>query len=310
MVKISIIGGAGFVGSTAAYVLAMKGLVDEVALVDILEKPCEGKALDIYESVGVFGLDVKITGGGDYSLIDGSDIVVMTAGVPRKPKQKREDTLAINAKIMKSVMAEVKRHAPGCVLVVVSNPLDAMTFLAAQETGFDKRKVIGMAGTLDTTRYKTFISEKTGISPGKIDCLVLGGHGDLMVPLSRLATVDGKPLPELLDAETIKVIEHRTRHGGAEIVNLLGNGSAYFAVGAAIYEVLEQLVKSSGKIVPVSAWIGGQYGMRDLFLGVPCTLGKNGVEEIVELKLNAEELAALQQSAQAVQKLTEKLDGL
>ncbi len=308
MAKVSIIGGAGFVGSTAAYVLAMKGLVDEIALVDILAKPCEGKALDIQEAMGVFGLDVRVRGGGDYALLDGSDIVVMTAGVPRKPEQKREDTLAINAKIIKSVMAEVKAHAPDCVLVVVSNPLDAMTYLAAKEIEFDKRKVIGMAGTLDTTRFVTFIAEKTGVSPAKILATVLGGHGDLMVPLSRLATVDGKPLSDVLDEKDIKRLEERTRNGGAEIVGLLGNGSAYFAVGAAIYEVLEQLVKPTGKPIPVSAWLQGEYGLRDLFLGVPCRLGKDGVEGVIELDLDEKELAALTKSGESVRKLIAGLE--
>jgi len=307
--KVSIIG-AGFVGSTAAYVLAMKGLVDEVVLVDILAKPAEGKALDIYESTGVFGLDVKVKGGDDYSQIVDSDVVVITAGVPRKPHQKREDTLATNARIMKDVVAQVRRYAPEAILVVVSNPLDAMTWLAAQESGLDKKKVLGMAGTLDTTRFTTFISEKAGVSPGKIDAMVLGGHGDLMVPLSRLATVDGKPLPAVLDADAIKEIEERTRHGGAEIVDLLGTGSAYFAVGAAIYEVIEAIVKGSEKAVPVSAWLDGEYGLSGLFLGVPCRLGKDGVEEVVELDLNEEELAALHQSAESVKGLVKELEQL
>jgi len=307
--KVSIIG-AGFVGSTAAYVLAMKGLVDEVALVDILAKPAEGKALDIYESTGIFGLDVRVRGGGDYALIDKSDIVVITAGVPRKPHQKREDTLATNARIMKDVIKNVKVHASEAILVIVSNPLDAMTWLAARESGVDKRRVFGMAGTLDTTRFKTFISEKTGVSPGKIDAMVLGGHGDLMVPLSRLATVDGKPLREVLDEETIHELEERTRHGGAEIVNLLGNGSAYFAVGAAIYEVLEELVKPTGKPVPISAWLDGEYGLSGLFLGVPCRLGKDGVEEVLELNLDEGELAALHRSAESVKGLVKELEQL
>lgn len=306
MSKVAIIG-AGFVGSTAAYVLAMKGLVDEVTLVDIIDKPTQGKALDIYESTGVFGLDVKVRGGADYSLAKDADVVVITAGVPRKPDQKREDTIAINAKIMKDVIKNVKEQAPDAILVIVSNPLDAMTYLAAKESGFPKQRVIGMAGTLDTTRYKTFISEKTGVGPGEIEGLVLGGHGDLMVPLSRLATADGKPLAELLSTEEITAIEKRTRKGGAEIVQLLGNGSAYFAVGAAIYEVLEPLFTDSEKIVPVSVWLQGEYDMNDIFLGVPCRLDKNGVKEIVELDLNEEELAALQESGEAVKRLVESL---
>ncbi len=309
MTKAAIIG-AGYVGSTAAYVLAMKGLVDEVALVDILDKPTQGKALDIYEGTGVFGLDVKVKGGHDYSLIDGSDVVVITAGVPRKPDQKREDTLKVNAKIMKDVMSQVQAHAPDAIIVIVSNPLDAMTYLAAKESGIDKQKIVGMAGTLDTTRFKTFISEKSGVGPGKIEAMVLGGHGDLMVPLSRLATVDGKPLHTALSDEIIKGLEDRTRKGGAEIVNLLGNGSAYFAVGGAIYEVLEAIFTENGKVVPVSAWLSGQYGMTDLFLGVPCKLDKNGVQEIVELDLNEDELAALQQSGDAVKELIKELDSM
>jgi len=309
MPKVAIIG-AGFVGSTAAYVLAMKGLADEIALIDILDKPTQGKALDISEATGVFGRGVTVKGGGDYGLAKGSDIVVITAGVPRKPHQKREDTLATNARIMRDVIGNVKGQAPDAVLVVVSNPLDAMTWLAAKESGFDKKKVIGMAGTLDTTRYKTFISEKTGVSPGKIEGLVLGGHGDLMVPLSRLATVDGKPLSGVLDPEEIAAIEERTRRGGAEIVNLLGTGSAYFAVGAAIYEVLEQLLRPSGKAVPASVWLDGAYGIEGIFLGVPCRLDSNGVKEIVELELNEEELAALRKSGDAVKRLIGSLEEL
>ncbi|MBR9692631.1 malate dehydrogenase [Candidatus Woesearchaeota archaeon] len=309
MSKISIIG-AGFVGATAAYVLAMKDLVDEVALVDILAKPTEGKALDIYEATGVFGLDVKVKGGDDYALIDGSDVVVITAGVPRKAGQSRDDVLAINAKIMKDVVAKVKKHTPDAVLLIVSNPLDAMTYLAAKESGYDKKKVIGMAGTLDTTRYKTFISEKASVSPRKIDAMVLGGHGDLMVPLSRHAFVEGKPLSKVLDAETITAIEERTKHGGAEIVKLLGNGSAYFAVGGAIYEVLHALLTDSDKPVPVSAWLTGQYGLQDIFLGVPCLLGKDGVEKVVELELADDELAALQHSGKSVKELTQELEKL
>ncbi len=307
MTKVSIIG-AGFVGSTAAYVLALQGLVEDVVLIDILAKPAAGKALDIYESTGVFGHSVRVRGGDDYSLIDDSDVVVITAGVPRKPEQKREDTLATNAKIMKDVIANVQRHAPDALILVVSNPLDAMTYLAAKESGCDKRRVFGMAGTLDTARFKTFISEATGVAPKKIDAIVLGGHGDLMVPLSRLATVDGKPLREVLDAATIKQLEERTRHGGAEIVNLLGKGSAYFAVGAAIYQVLEAIYSEHDTPVPVSAWLDGEYGLSGLFLGVPCKLGKEGVKEVIELDLTKEELAALHRSAESVKKLVEELE--
>jgi malate dehydrogenase len=307
MSKVAIVG-AGFVGSTAAYVLAMKGLVDEVALVDIIDGPTQGKALDIYEATGVFGLDVKVKGGSDYSLAKDADVVVITAGVPRKPEQKREDTIAINAKIMKDVVNNIKEQAPNAILLIVSNPLDAMTYLAAKESGFEKTRVIGMAGTLDTTRYVTFLSEATGIGPGKIEGMVLGGHGDLMVPLSRLATADGKPVTELLEAEKLKAIEERTKHGGAEIVKLLEKGSAYFAVGAAIYEVLEPIFTESEKIVPVSVWLEGEYGMQDIFLGVPAILDKQGVKAIVELDLNEEELAALKKSGEAVQRLVESLE--
>lgn len=307
MTKTAIIG-AGFVGSTAGYLLAMKGLVDDVVLIDILAKPTEGKALDIDEATAVFGLDVKVRGGDDYSLIKGSDVVVITAGVPRRPEQKREDTLATNAKIMRDVIAKVKVYAPDALLLIVSNPLDAMTYLAAKESGLDKRKILGMAGTLDTARFTTFIRDATGVSSGKIEALVLGGHGDLMVPLSRLATVDGTPLPEVLDAETIRSIEERTRFGGAEIVTLLGKGSAYFAVGAAIYQVLEAIFTESEKVVPVSAWLNGEYGISGLFLGVPCKLGRAGVREVVELDLNEEELAALHKSAASVRRLVSELE--
>ncbi len=306
MVKVSIIG-AGFVGSTAAYLLAIRGLVDEIALVDILDRPTRGKALDIQEAMPVFGLDVKVQGGSDYALIEGSDVIVITAGVPRKPEQKREDTLAINAKIMKDVIVRVKRRAPHSILVVVSNPLDAMTWLAAKESGFDKRRVVGMAGTLDTARYTTFIAEATKASPGVVEGLVLGGHGDLMVPLSRFATAGGKPVRQLLAEKTLKGIEERTQNGGAEIVNLLGQ-SAYYAPAAATFKVVEAIVKGTKKPVPVSSWLDGEYGLKGLFLGVPCMLGPHGVEKVVELPLDKEELAALHRSAEHVRKLVAELD--
>ncbi len=307
MAKVSIIG-AGFVGSTTAYVLAMRKLADEVVLVDIQDRPCRGKALDIAQATGVFGLPVRVRGGAEYASIADSDVVVITAGVPRKPDQKREDTLLVNAKIMDSVIENVKRHAPEAVLVVVTNPLDAMTWLAAELSGVDKRKVVGMAGTLDTARFKLFVSERLDVSPSKVEALVLGGHGDLMVPLSRLATVDGARLTDKLPTEELRAIEERTRHGGAEIVNLLGNGSAYYATAAAIFEVVEAILRESSKPVPVSAWLDGEYELKGLFLGVPCLLGKEGVREVVELPLDKTELAALHASAASVKKLVAELE--
>ncbi len=306
MTKVAIIG-AGFVGSTAAYVLAMKGLVDEIALVDILAKPARGKALDIQQSLAVFGQATRVRGGDDYALVEKSDVVVITAGVPRTPEQTREETLATNAKIMKAVIAEVKRRAPGAVLLVVSNPLDAMTWLAAKESGFPKRRVIGMAGTLDTARFAAFLAEALDCSPSDIDAVVLGGHGDLMLPLSRLATAKGKRVDTLLSPEELGAIEERTRTGGTEIVDLLGKGSAYFAVGAAIYDVLEALLTRSRRPVPVSAWLEGEYGLDGLFLGVPCRLHHHGVKEVVELPLTREERRALEESGEAVRKLVAKL---
>jgi malate dehydrogenase len=305
MTKIAIIG-AGFVGSTVAYVLCLRKIVDEIALIDIKPGLAEGKALDISQSISAFGQPVTVQGSTDFSLMKGASIVVITAGVPRQPHQRREDTLHINAKIMRDVITEVKRYAPKSILIVISNPLDAMTWLAAKESGFEKQRVFGMAGTLDTARYKAFVAERLKVSPASVEAVVLGGHGDLMVPLSRLATVNDKPLQSLLAEKELRKIELRTRHGGAEIVNMMGQ-SAYYAPGAAVYEVVEALVKGSRKPVPVSAWLEGEYGLTGLFLGVPCRLGKDGVEKVVELPLNKEELDALHESARHVTSLIAEL---
>lgn len=301
MTKLSIIG-AGFVGSTAAYVAGMKGIFDEISLIDILDKPAQGKALDIFESMPIFNSKTVVVGGADYKLAADSDIVIITAGVPRKPDQKREDTLKINAKIMASVIEHVTRQAPEAIIIVVTNPLDAMTHLAAKLSKFPKQRVIGMAGTLDTARFKTFLAKQLNVSPDKIEAMVLGGHGDLMVPLSRLAKVNGKPLR--LDTDTLHTIEHRTRVAGAEIVDLLGNGSAYFATGAAAIELAEAIITDSKKVLPASAYLTGQYGLDDLFLGVPIQLGRTGVEKVVEIDLDEEELRQLHASAELVRKLT------
>lgn len=304
-VKVAVIG-AGAVGSTTAYVFALRGLAKEVALIDINAKSAEGKARDLQQSTAVFGIPVIVKGGGDYTLIEGSRIVVITAGVPRKPHQKREETLTVNAEIMKEVIAKVKKHAPDSLLIIVSNPLDAMTWLAAKESGVPKKRVIGMAGTLDTARYKAFIAERLKMSPSEIDACVLGGHGDLMVPLSRLATASGKPVRELIPLEELETIEQRTRLGGGEIVDLVGT-SAWFAPAAAIFAVVEAIVTHSKQPVPVSAWLEGEYGLKGLFLGVPCLLSEEGVEKVVELPLNEEELAALRHSAESVKKLVDEL---
>jgi malate dehydrogenase len=305
MVKVAIIG-AGFVGATAAYAFAMRKLVDEIALVDVKPGLARGKALDISHAVSVFGIPVKLHGGEEYSLISGAEVVVITAGIPRQPHQKREETLHTNANIMKKVIAEVKHHAPESILLVVTNPLDAMTWLAAETSGFEKRRVIGMAGTLDTARFKAFIAEELDADPATIEAFVLGGHGDLMVPLTRLATVSGKPLTRLLGVEELTEIEERTRHGGGEIVNLMGQ-SAYYGPAAAIFEVTEAIVKGSKQPVPASVWLDGEYGLKGLFLGVPCLLSRKGVEKVVELRLEKKELEALQKSAEHVRKLTAEL---
>lgn len=306
--KVSIIG-AGFVGSTTAHWLAQKELCD-VVLVDVIEGVPQGRALDLQEAMPLEGYDVCIKGTNDYKDTKNSDIVVITAGIARKPGMSREELLATNTKIVKEVTKNVVVHSPNAILMVVTNPLDAMVYLTYKISGFKKQKVIGMAGVLDTARFRTFIAQELGCSMEDINALVLGGHGDDMVPLSRLANVGGIPITELLSKEKIKALEERTRKGGAEIVELLKTGSAYYAPGASVVQMVEAILLDKKRILPCAAYLDGEYGCKGYFMGVPVILGVAGVEKIIEVKLNAEETAALKATAERVKKLCAEVDQL
>ena len=307
--KVTVVG-AGNVGATVAMRIAEKELAD-VVVVDILEGVPAGKALDLAEAAPIEIHDSKITGvTNDYSLAKGSDIVVVTAGIPRKPGMSRDDLLATNAGIMKSVITEIAPVAPDAILIIVSNPLDAMCHVAFDASGFDKKKVIGMAGVLDSARFRAFIAMELNVSVENTHAFVLGAHGDTMVPLPRYSTVAGIPITELISAERIEAIIERTRKGGGEIVGLLKTGSAFYAPASAATEMAEAILKDKKKILPCVTYLQGEYGIQNLFIGVPVKLGSVGVEEIIEIKLTDEENKALQSSAQAVQGLVEDLKRL
>ncbi len=306
--KVSIIG-AGHVGSTLGMRIAESGLAD-VVMVDIVEGMPQGKALDLSEARPILGQDVTIVGTNDYAEIEGSDIVVTTSGVPRKPGMSRDDLIEINSKIAKDVATNLKKYAPDAIIIQVANPLDAITYVIAEITQIPKNKIMGMAGVLDTARYRYFIAEALGVSVKDVFGVVLGGHGDSMVPLPRLTTVGGVPLPELLPEEKIEAIVERTRKGGAEIVSLLKTGSAYYAPSAATWEMVKAILRDEKRILPVAAYLNGEYGIQGLFVGVLAVLGKNGVEKIWEVPLKPEELEALKQSAEHVRALVEKVDAL
>ena len=303
--KITVVG-AGFVGSTTAQRIAEKELGD-VVLIDVAEGIPQGKALDMLESGPVEGFDSKITGHNDYVAAAGSDIVVITAGVPRKPGMSREDLLNINADIMKKVCAEVKARCPNAVVIVVSNPLDIMTYLAWKLTGFPAQRVMGMAGVLDTARYRTFLAEAMDVSVEDIQAMVLGGHGDDMVPLVDYTTVSGIPVRQFLDEATLSKIVQRARDGGAEIVKLLKTGSAYYAPSSSVVQMVESIVKNKKRILPCAAYLNGQYGIKDMFVGVPAKLGSQGVEAIIEVPLTDADKALLQKSAAVVKDNIQKL---
>jgi len=295
--------GAGNVGATAAMRLAEKELAD-VALIDILEGVPAGKALDLTEAAPIEKHDARIIGAsGDYNAAKDSDIVIITAGIPRKPGMSRDDLLSTNMKIMANVTREVAAVAPNAILIIVSNPLDAMCHVAYEVSGFPKNRVIGMAGVLDSARFRAFIAMELNVSVENTHAFVLGGHGDTMVPLPRYSTVAGIPITELLSPERIDALVERTRNGGAEIVGLLKTGSAYYAPSSAAVEMAEAILKDKKKILPCAACLSGEYGIHDLFIGVPVKLGENGVEEIIEIRLTGEEKAALNHSAEAVRKL-------
>lgn len=306
--KISVIG-AGFTGATTAFLVAQKELGD-VVLVDIpqSENPTKGKSLDMLEASPVQGFDANIIGTSNYKDTKDSDVVVVTAGVARKPGMSRDDLVNTNAKIMKSVAGEIAKYSPNAVILVLTNPVDAMTYTIWKETGFPKERVIGQSGVLDTARFRTFIAQELNISVKDITGFVLGGHGDTMVPLVRYSYAGGIPLEKLIPADRLEEIVQRTRVGGGEIVNLLGNGSAYYAPAAALVEMVEAIVKDQRRVLPAIAYLEGEYGYEGIYLGVPTILGRNGLEKIIELDLTADEKAALDQSAEAVRSVMAVLD--
>lgn len=291
--------GSGFVGQTAAMRLLEKGLGD-IVLIDIIEGKPQGLALDLKEAAPVEGYEPSIVGTNDYADTTGSDVVVITAGFPRKPGMSRMDLLAKNAAIMSDVVARITPTSPDAILIVVSNPLDEMTFLAAERSKFPRERVFGMAGVLDSARLRYFIAEELGVSTSGVEAMTLGSHGDAMVALPRHATVNGKPLPELVDEHTLEKLFQRTRDGGAEIVALLGTGSAYYAPSASVVAMVEAVANDTKAVLPVCAWTTGQYGIDDVYVGVPAKLGRRGVEEIVELDLNDDEVAKLRQAAEGI----------
>jgi malate dehydrogenase len=303
--KVTVIGG-GFVGSTLAHWIAANQLAD-VALIDVQGDMAKGKALDLYQAMAVGGQDIQVTGGSDYALAKNSDVVVVTAGIPRKPGMSRDDLLKTNADIMSSVATEIKKNAPDAIVVVVSNPLDAMCHVFLSKSGFESSRVIGMAGILDTARYKTFIAEATGVSQKDIDAIVLGGHGDTMVPLPQHTTLGGVPLSKFLSQEKIDAIVDRTRKGGAEIVGLLQKGSAYYAPSYSAYSMVQSILLDENRILPMSVLCQGEYGIKDLYVGVPAQLGRKGVVKVFELDLNADEKKALENSKNAVVSLVASL---
>ena len=299
--KVSVVG-SGNVGATAAHWIAAAELGD-VVLIDIIEGVPQGKGLDLLESMPIIGKDSYVIGTQDYADTANSDIVVITAGVPRKPGMSRDDLLNINHKIMQDVVGKVVQHSPNSILIIVSNPLDAMAQAAYKMSGFSRNRVIGMAGVLDSARFRAFIAMELKVSVENVTAFVLGGHGDTMVPLPRFSTVAGIPITELMDQATIDRLVQRTRDGGAEIVKYLKTGSAYYAPSAAVAEMVEAILKDKKKILPCAAYLQGEYGIDGFYIGVPCKLGAAGLEKIIEIKLTPEEDAALKKSAEAVKEL-------
>ena len=303
--KVTVVG-AGNVGATAAQRLAEKELAD-VVLVDIIEGVPQGKSLDLAQAAPIEKHDAHLAGTNDYEASAGSDIVIITAGIPRKPGMSRDDLLATNRGIMKKVVRQAARYSPDAILIIVSNPLDAMCHVAMEESGFPKNRIIGMAGVLDSARFRAFIAMELNVSVENVHALVLGGHGDTMVPLPRFSTVAGVPITEWMTPERIDALVSRTRSGGAEIVGLLKTGSAYYAPASAAVEMAESILKDKKKILPCAAYLEGEYGLSGLFVGVPVKLGKNGIEQIISLSLTPEEQKALEKSAAAVRELVEAM---
>jgi malate dehydrogenase len=303
--KITVVGG-GNVGASAAINLAMKELGD-VVLVDVVEGVPQGKGLDMAQMGPIEGYDVQLTGANDYAPTANSDVVVITAGLARKPGMSRDDLLIANYEVVKSVTENIAKHSPNAILVLVTNPLDAMCTVAHHVSKFPKHRVVGMAGVLDSARFRTFIAMELNVSVENVTAVVLGGHGDTMVPVTRLSNVSGIPLSELIPADRLAAIVDRTRNGGAEIVKYLKTGSAYYAPSAAAVEMVESILKDKKKVLPCAALLEGEYGINGLFVGVPVKLGRNGIEKIYEMQLNAEEKAMLAKSASSVQELVDVL---
>lgn len=309
MKRISVIG-AGNVGATCANVIAHKDIAREVVLLDIKEGIAEGKALDIWQTSAINSFNTRVTGvTNDYTKTEGSSIVVITSGIPRKPGMSRDDLIKTNANIVKEVTQKVVQHSPDAIIIVVSNPLDVMTYTAYKAANISSKKVFGMAGILDTGRYKAFLAEALDISPLDIQALLLGGHGDTMVPLPRYTTVGGIPVTDLLDKATLDAIVERTKKGGGELVNLMGT-SAWYAPGAAAAQMAEAIANDQKRIFPVCALIDGEYGQKDVYMGVPVKLGAQGIEEIIELKLNKDEQALLEESAKSIKSVMQVLDDM
>ena len=307
--KVTVVG-AGNVGATCANVIAHNELANEVILLDIKEGIAEGKSLDIWQTAPINLYDTRVKGStNDYAATAGSDVVVITSGLPRKPGMSRDDLIATNAGIVKSVTENIIKYSPKTIIIVVSNPLDVMTYCAYLNSGLDSKKVFGMAGILDTARYRAFLAEALNCSPKDIQAILMGGHGDTMVPLPRYTTVSGIPVTELISADKLEAIVQRTKVGGGELVNLMGT-SAWYAPGAAAAQMVEAIVRDQKRIYPVCAWLQGEYGMKDIYLGVPVKLGKNGIEEIIELQLNDAEKLLLTNSATAVKEVMSVLDNM
>ncbi|MEO7714512.1 MAG: malate dehydrogenase [Gemmatimonadaceae bacterium] len=297
--KITVVG-AGNVGATAAQRVAEKELARTVVMVDVAEGIPQGKALDQWQSAPIEGYDSRIVGTNGYAETTDSDVVIITAGIARKPGMSRDDLLNTNAGIVKSVAEQIAKSSPNAILIIVSNPLDVMCYVAMKASGFPRERVIGMAGVLDTARYRAFLAEALNMSVRDIQAMVLGGHGDTMVPLISYTSVSGIPITQLMEKSKLDAIVDRTRNGGAEIVKHLKTGSAYYAPSAGAVQMAEAIVNDQRRILPCAAWLQGEYGMKDLFLGVPCLLGRKGLERVIEVELTADERAALQKSADAV----------
>jgi malate dehydrogenase len=303
--KVTVVG-AGNVGASVAQYIVERELAD-VVLTDVVEGLPQGKGLDLAQAGPVHGYDCRLTGANDYAQTEGSDILVVTAGLARKPGMSRDDLLFKNAEIVGGIVQDLVRRSPEAILIVVTNPLDAMVQLAFRKSGFPKQRVIGMAGILDSARFRTFIARELDVSVENVTAFVLGGHGDTMVPLPRYSTVAGIPITDLLPKDRIEALVTRTANGGAEIVNLLKTGSAFYAPAASVVEMVEAILKDKRKILPCAAYLEGEYGIRGLFVGVPVKLGRKGIEQIVQISLTPDENAALQRSAAAVKELTDKL---